>query len=175
MVAALALVAAGCGQGPPEIESTLGLGGEDPRAASDAGVIYTQTLERAFSALEDPEAPPVEEAINQGNTQAIRAINQRWEASIRILENAEVPADAQDAHQDLVTSMRQLSSWNQRILRASRQGKEQSRRIGQQAQKSPASRAYGEALQALDMLGYLPRYDDGFGDEDLGLGGDEAF
>jgi len=152
MVVLPAVLAAGCGDG--------GSGG--PYTGGSAGKVsqdqvkqdYAAGLDRMLTALEDPNAPPLEQSIQTANRQQLLNSAIRWDQALSTLEGVTPPKDARKSHDRLVAAMRSLSDWNRKIAGAA-PNRSRTRSVARQALKSEGAREYAAATTELEQLGYL--------------------
>lgn len=149
LVLVAAMLLAACGQSDPG-PGSVGL--DQPSEASQK-TAYQDTLDRMAESLEDPDAPPFDRSISIGDKQQLRLAAQRWDQAVSIVSSASPPEDAQSAHEQLVTAMRQLGEYNNAIAAAA-PNKAKTKRAARKAQNSAAARSFNEALNRLATLGY---------------------
>lgn len=154
LVLASILIAAGCGGDGGSAGPYAG-GKKTAGSVKEQKEQYARNLTAALDAMEDTGSPPTQESVNRADRKALQEQAIRWEQSTKIIEGLEPPDDARAAHDRLVTSMRSLGGWNQRLVKAAP-------RVGatkaaySRALKSPAAAQYGQSLEELGRLGYLP-------------------
>lgn len=153
LIVVVMLAASGCGDGGSA--GPYAGGKSTAVSAKEQKEQYARSLTAALDAMEDAEAPPAQESVNRGDQRALQNQSVRWAQAGQIIEELSPPAEAKAAHDRLVSAMRALSTWNQRMVKAA-PNRSRTRSVYRQALKSPAARDYGAALQELEKLGYLP-------------------
>jgi hypothetical protein len=114
---------------------------------------YEQAMDQMRAQLENPQAPPPQMSINKGNRNQLLDLAQRWDAATATVKSITPPDDIKAEHADLVKAMEQLGNWNRRIAAAA-PNKARTRKLGKQAKNSAASKAFGEAVRAIEAKGY---------------------
>lgn len=151
LVAAAAVVGAGCGSGePPQ--------GSVPRYNSGQSqdqlkAEYQQSMEQMRSQLDNPEAPPLDRSIATGDQPELEQAAMRWDTATALVASLTPPKDIVADHKRLVAAMKDLGDWNRKIAAAA-PNKKRTQQIAKQAQNSAAATAFGAAVDRIEAKGY---------------------
>lgn len=151
---ALLAVLSGCGRQDPAVVGTTKLGSLEQDRLEQQKLTYQERMSEAVTRLENPDAMPLQRAVNTANGPELRAAAQRWDASLQVMRTAEPPREVADIHGQLVQAMQNLSRWNHRIANAAPRGASATKAVARRARASPAAKRWGQALDALASKGY---------------------
>lgn len=154
LLVALLTLLSGCGRQDPAIVGTTKLGSLEQDRLEQQKLAYQERMSSAVERLEDPDAMPLQRAVNTANGAELRAAAQRWNASLQMMRTAQPPQEVADIHVQLVEAMQKLSRWNQRIAKAAPRGASATKSVARQARASAEAKQWGEALDALAAKGY---------------------
>lgn len=152
LAAMAALLLAGCGDSDP---GALGPAGVDGGLSAEGQrQEYVEGVSRALGQLGAATQ-------NQGFARAVDTANKRqlqsaaiaWRQGMEQLKGLNPPEQAVEGHNQLLTAVEGLDSWNQRIVNAA-PNKKRTRALARQATNSPASRSFEAAVCTLVDAGY---------------------
>lgn len=151
-IAAIAVVAAGCGEGDPGALGPSGVdGGLSPEGQRQE---YIDGVSRALGQLGSAtQGPGFARAVDAGNQRQLQAAALAWRQGGEQLKGLNPPKDAVEAHTALIRAVEGLDAWNQRIVRAA-PNKANTKKLARQASASPASRQFEAAVCQLVDAGY---------------------
>ncbi len=148
VVAALALVGAGCGEQDPGPLSVDGQVSSEQQKQD-----YVDGVSRALAQLGSAQGQSFGRAVENGNRKQLEAAAIAWRQGLQQLKQLSPPAEAVDGHRKLVNSVQGLDNWNQRIMQAA-PNKNRTKALARQASASQASRGFEAAVCTLVDAGF---------------------
>jgi hypothetical protein len=151
VIAAAALLAAGCGEGDP---GAIGPAGVDGGLSSEGQrQEYVEGVSRALTQMFSGQGASYGTSIETGNEKQLQATVIAWRQGVQQLKSINPPKDAVSGHTALVKAAESLDGWNQRIAAAA-PNKNRTKALARQASNSPASRQLEAAVCEIVDAGY---------------------
>jgi hypothetical protein len=148
VLATTVVAASGCAEQDPGPQSLSG-----QVSAEQQRQDYVDGVGRALGQLGSSQGPTFAKAVDTGNKRQLQAAAIAWRQGLQQLKSLSPPADAVTGHNQLLTAVESLDSWNQRIVNAA-PNKRRTQQLAKQATASPASQQFEGAVCALVDAGY---------------------
>lgn len=152
LAAVAALLLAGCGDSDPGAIGPTGVDGGI--SAEGQRQEYVDGVQRALAQLGSAtQTPAFARAVDSGNRRQLQSAAIAWRQGMEQLKGLNPPEQAVEGHNQLLTAVESLDSWNQRIVNAAPNTK-RTKALARQASESPASRAFEASVCTLVDAGF---------------------
>lgn len=152
LAAAAALLLVGCGEQDPGAIGPAGVDGG--LSAEGQRQEYVDGVSRALDQLGSATLnQSFAQAVDRGNKRQLQSAAIAWRQGLQQLKALNPPEEAVPGHNQLLSAVEGLDSWNQRIVNAAPNSK-RTKALAKQASASPASRQFEAAVCTLVDAGY---------------------